>query len=311
MVAALATLPGCALLAEPPQTAALQAKPPPGLPLRAERTQVPFFAQLRYHCGPAALATVLADVGLQADPLALANDVFLPARAGSLQLEMLAGARRQGAVATTLPPELGQLLHEVAAGNAVLVLLNLGLAFAPLWHYAVLVGYDLERHEVVLRSGSVQREVMAMRTFEHTWARAAHWAVAVLPPGRLPVTAREADAVQATLGYGRVAPPLPLARAWQAVHQRWPEGLLAAMGLANALHASGDLAGAATAFEAAARRHDSAAAWNNLALTRAALADPAGARDAAQRAFARAQAAEPAWLDAARSTLRQFSDGSR
>jgi hypothetical protein len=303
LLACTLCLSGCAWLATPPQTAALRSAPPAGLPQRAERDAVPFFPQTPYHCGPAALATVLADQGLPADPAALGEAVFLPARGGSLQLEMLAGARRQGAVATRLPPELGALLQEVAAGHPVLVLQNLGLGWAPRWHYAVVVGYDLATQTLVLRSGTVRREQLSLRTFEHTWARAGYWAVVVLAPGRLPATAREAEAVEATLGFGRVAPPAALARAWQAVQARWPGRLLATMGLGNALHADGDLAGAAAAFEAAARQHDSAAAWHNLGLTRAALGDAAGAQAALAQALARAQAAEPAWLPAVQRAL--------
>ncbi|MBA4174996.1 MAG: hypothetical protein C0505_00310 [Leptothrix sp. (in: Bacteria)] len=305
---AAATLPGCALLADPPMTAALRRAAPAGLPPRVERDEVPFFPQTPLHCGPAALATALADVGLPGDVAALSAAVFLPAREGSLQLEMLGGARRQGAVPTRLPGDLAALLREVAAGHAVVVLQNLGLDFAPRWHYAVLVGYDLPAGELLLRSGTVRREVLPLRTFEFTWARGGHWALVALPPGRLPVTATEADAVDAALGYGSVAAPADAARAWRAVHQRWPGHLLAAMGLGNALHAAGDLAGAAHAFEGAARRHDSAAAWNNLARTRGALGDAAAARAAAARAVARAQAHEPQWLAPALQTQRDLAE---
>jgi len=309
--AAAAVLPGCAFLADPTQTAALRAAPPSDLPPRAELTQVPFFPQTRHHCGPAALATVLAHAGLPADPVALADAVFLPAREGSLQLEMLSGARRQGAVATRLPPDLLALLREVAAGHAVLVLQNRGLDIAPMWHYAVLVGYDLPARELFFRSGTLRREVLSLRTFEHIWARAGRWAIEVLPPGSLPATAREADAVEATLGFGRVAAPAALAQAWGAVLNRWPANLLAGMGLGNALYAAPDLLGAAQAFEAVAQRHDSAAAWNNLARTRTALGDTHSARDAALRAVARAQAAEPEWLRAAQQTLDALNQFGR
>lgn len=300
---AAALLGGCAVLGDPPQTAALQRAAPAGLPLRAEREAVPFFPQTRYHCGPAALATVLADAGLEADPERLADAVFLPAREGSLQLEMQGGARRAGAVATRLPPELEALLREVAAGHAVVVLQNLGLEMAPRWHYAVLVGYDLERREVVLRSGTTRREVMPLRTFEFTWARGGHWALAVLPPGRLPATAREADALEAAIGFERNARPAQAAAAYRALLARWPANLLAGIGLGNSLHAAGDAAGARAAFQAVAERHDSAVAWNNLARLRLDAGDREGARAAAERALRRAEAAEPAWREAARATL--------
>jgi hypothetical protein len=158
-LALAALLPGCAVFMMPPQAAALQRHAPADLPRRGELTATPFFAQTPYHCGPAALATALGAVGLKADPQALGDAVFLPAREGSLQLEMVAGARRQGAVATRLPPLLTALVQQVAAGQVAVVLLNLGLDFAPRWHYAVLVGYDLDAAEVVLRSGVTEREL--------------------------------------------------------------------------------------------------------------------------------------------------------
>jgi len=311
LLAAAVALPGCALLADPPQTAALRAAVPAGLPLRVERDRVPFFPQTPLHCGPAALATALADVGLPADLTAISDAVFLPAREGSLQLEMLGGARRQGAVATRLPGELTALLREVAAGHAVVVLQNLGLDVAPRWHYAVLVGYDLPAGELILRSGTERRAILSLRTFEFTWARGGRWAIVVLPPGQLPSGALEADAVDAALGFGRVGTPADAARAWATVHRRWPANLVAAMGLGNALHATGDLAGAARAFEAAARQHDSAAAWNNLASTRDSLGDRAAARAAAARAVDRARAAEPQWLERALQTQREIETATR
>jgi hypothetical protein len=296
-------LSGCAAFFTPPQTAALLQQPPADLPARAERAEVPFFAQTRDHCGPAALATALGDVGLPADPERLGDAVFLPARGGTLQLEMLGGARRQGAVATRLPRALQALLREVAAGHAVVVLQNLGLDFAPRWHYAVVVGYDLPRREIMLRSGTTAREVMALRTFEYTWARAGRWAITVLPPDRLPATALQADAQDAALGFERVAPPARAALAWHALLARWPDNLLAGIGLGNTLNAAGDAPGARAAFEAVAKRHDSAVAWNNLALLRRDAGDRAGAREAAERAVRRADTAEPAWAAATRATL--------
>src|SRR4051794_36866499 len=95
---------GCAV-----QTKALREHPPADLPHSAELSATPFFPQTEYQCGPAALATALAAAGFQADPLQLGEQVFLPARTGTLQVEMIAGARRQGAVATRMPTQLEAL----------------------------------------------------------------------------------------------------------------------------------------------------------------------------------------------------------
>jgi tetratricopeptide (TPR) repeat protein len=185
----------------------------------------------------------------------------------------------------------------------VVVLQNLGLDIAPRWHYAVLVGYDLAAREVVLRSGTTERERLPLRTFEFTWARGGHWAFAALPPGRLPATAREADAVEGAIGFERSALPAQAATAYRTLLQRWPGNLLAGIGLGNTLVAADDLPAAAAAFADVAQRHDSAVAWNNLARIRLSLGDADGARAAAQRAVQRAEKAEPAFLAAARDTL--------
>ncbi len=299
----LAGLGGCASWGDPPQTLQLATQWPAGVPPHVELRDVPFVPQTPLHCGPAALAMALGHVGIAADVDQLGRQVFLPARGGTLQLELLAGARRQGALATRVPGRLDALVQELAAGHAVVVFLNLGLAMSPVWHYAVLVGHDRETRAFVLRSGPIERDVFAFRTFEFTWARGSHWAVVVLPPGRLPATATESDAVAAAVGFERAAAPVAAERAYAAVLARWPGSLAAGMGLGNTRHAGGKLAGAAEAFEQAAMRHDSAAAWNNLARVRWSLGQAEPAREAARRALARATSAEPQWLEPARATL--------
>ena len=302
--AGASSLGGCAVFAEPPQSAALGTSRPAGLAARAELRAVPFFPQTPYHCGPAALATVLVHAGLTATPEQLADAVFLPAREGALQAEMLAAARRFGALAVPLTPQLATMLAEVAAGNPVVVLQNLGLSWYTRWHYAVVVGYDLDAREVVLRSGTTERERMGLALFERTWARGGYWAFAAVAPGRLPNQATEVDAVQAAIGFERSASPAQALRVYDSLVARWPGNALAGLGQGNARHASGDIEGAARAFERVALQHDSAAAWHNLAATRLQLGQRDAALQAAQRALQRARASEPAWLSAAEAMLK-------
>ncbi|HEX7384383.1 MAG TPA: PA2778 family cysteine peptidase [Burkholderiaceae bacterium] len=305
-----AGLAGCASFTLP-QTAALLAEAPDrlpeGVPEASELDGTPFFPQTELQCGPAALATVLAAAGVEGiTPEQLTDEVFLPGRGGSLQLEMRGGARRHGVLPVLLPERLDALLREVAAGRPAVVLLNLGLSFYPVWHYAVVVGHDLGRAEIVLRSGTTRRESMLLRTFEHTWARSGRWAFVVVAPGELPLTAGEDAVTQACIGFERAAAPAEAARAYAAAVARWPASLVLALGLGNARYAAGDMPGAAKAFRTAAERHDSAAAWNNLAQAEVRLGREREARAAARRALARAEAAEPQWLDAARATLAEL-----
>lgn len=254
------------------------------MPARVELTGVPFHPQEEYQCGPATLATVLMHAGVATTPDALVPEVYLPARGGSLQAEMLAAARRHGLVAYRLAPGLADLLQEVADGTPVVVLQNLAVGFAPLWHYAVVIGYDLPREEIILRSGSTRRAVMTLGNFERTWARGDHWAMLALAPGKLPATVNEDQYVVAVAALERVG-PAAARRAYATAIERWPGNLAARIGQGNAAYAMRDLIGAEAAYREATRRHPEAAdAWNNLAQALLELQQRHEALAAAQRA---------------------------
>lgn len=248
----------------------------------AELTDVPFFAQTAYQCGPAALATVLGSAGATITPDVLASQVYLPDRRGSLQFELLAATRRHGYIPYVLKPRLNDVLNEVAAGTPVLVLQNLGLSWYPRWHYAVVVGFDLSTGEVVLRSGREARHVVSMRVFERTWERGDFWAMVSMPPDRLPQTAEETPYVLAILSLEHLQRWQDLALAYDTALSRWPDNLVARMGLGNSRYALGDVPGAEEAYRRATRDHpDAGVAFNNLAQV---LADQGRLREAEKAA---------------------------
>ena len=257
-------LTGCASLA--PQTATLRETfHTKGLPERVELTEVPFFPQTEYQCGPAALATVLAASGAKVTPDELVPQVYLPERKGSLQVEMLAAARRHGMVSYQLAPRFEDLLREIAAGNPVVVLQNLG--FKDGWHYAVAMGYDYDWGKLYLRSGEDKRSVMAFALHEFAWMRSNYWAMVALPPDRLPATADEERWLSAVAALERV--DAGSARtAYSTFLKRWPQNVNAAVGLANTNHTLGDLKQAETVLREASVKHpESVIVLNNLAQT--------------------------------------------
>ncbi|MFT7967436.1 peptidase C39, partial [Salmonella enterica subsp. enterica serovar Enteritidis] len=84
---------------------------------------------------------------------------------------MVAAARSAGLLVYPLRPRLEDVLTEIASGNPVLVLQNLAFDRWPQWHFAVVVGFDLERQEIILRSGTTERWVGGFREFERSWAK--------------------------------------------------------------------------------------------------------------------------------------------
>jgi hypothetical protein len=259
-----ALLPGCAGLL--PQATAIREQPPADLPARAELREVVFHAQDEYHCGPAALAMALDAAGVSVPVDSLVEQVYLPGRKGSLQIEMLVAARRNGLVAYRLEPRLADVLREIAAGTPVVVLENYGMRIWPKWHYAVAVGYDLEKGELIRRSGLNPRQVVPFPAFEYVWSTDGHWAMVAVPPDRVPATATEARYGNAVIALERSGNAKAAHVAYNAMLQRWPASLVALMGRGNTAYALKDLAAAEAAFGEASRQHPGAApAFNNLA----------------------------------------------
>jgi tetratricopeptide (TPR) repeat protein len=256
----LLTLAACAA----PQTARL-VDGPVDLPRRAEIESVPFFPQEAYYCGPAALAMTLNWSGLDETPDSIASQVYTPGREGTLAPDVVAAARRNGRLAVEIRG-LENLLAEVAAGNPVLVFQNLALEWWPQWHFAVAIGYDLERREIVLRSGTTERLVTPLDAFERTWERSDQWALVTLPPERLPASEDRRAVLAAAVGLEQAQEYRAAATAYQSIAKRWPDETVAWIGQGNAWFALGRFVAAEKAFRAAiARAPGSAAAWNNLA----------------------------------------------
>ena len=300
---ALLAVMGLALAAcTTPQTAAL-IEAPGDLPSSAAVEDVPFFPQEDYYCGPAALATVLAWSGLPATPEELVDRVYTPERRGTLRSDVLAAARREGRLAVPVG-SLRDVMAEIAAGHPVLVFQNLSLSWYPQWHYAVAVGYDLERREITLRSGREAERVTSLDTFERTWERGDNWALVVLRPNQLPVSADKQAVLRAAAGLERVGLGPEAAAAYSGILTRWPGSFAALMGIGNVWYGDGDMAGAELAYrQAIDASPERAEAWNNLAYVLAAKGHRQDAVAAAREALRLSPENEAPYLD----TLNEVS----
>jgi tetratricopeptide (TPR) repeat protein len=285
LLTALLLLGGCASL--PPQTASLRQDWPTALPQRVllDDARLRFYPQEDYECGPAALAMLMSAAGLEVRPEQLVPQVYLPGRQGSLQQELLAASRRHGLVAYRLAPRLETLLRELAAGHPVLVFQNLSLPLAPVWHYALAIGFDRERGKLILHSGREAHQTISLATFERTWERGGHWAMVALPPDRLPATAEAATLALAIAALER-SDKQAARQAYAQALQRWPAQPTLLLGAGNSAYAASDLAAAEQAYRAAVSAELRLAdGWNNLAQVLLERGRPAEARAVLQRAL--------------------------
>ena len=269
-----------------------------------ELSGTPFFPQLRYQCGPAALATLLSASGVAVTPESLVDEVYVPGRRGSFQVEMLAAARARGRVPVMLRQDPAAIVEAIGAGYPVLVLQNLRLRSWPAWHYAVVIGHDADGF--LLRSGEAQRKHLSTARFFRSWDLAGRWAVVAADVDQVPPIATRHQWLSAAVrleSQGR----LEMAhQAYQAAAGQWPKHPAPWKALANTQYARGDLMTAYTSLQqAVALDAEDVGARNNLAQVLLELNCPQRAAHEMQRidsvpaAFAAAVAQTRAAVEAA------------
>lgn len=233
----------------------------------AELVQTPFYPQQQYQCGPASLAMVLGASGVAATPESLEAKVYLPGRHGSLQVEMLAAPRGMDRLPYTLDGELSAITAELDAGRPVLVLHNYGLPSWPRWHYAVVIGYDSARDEIVMRSGVTERQVWPARQFMRAWDNGGRWAMVLLRPGELPAQASAGRYLEAAAIFEKSATVPATQAVFSAATRAWPQEPVAWIGSGTAQYRARNFDAAARDYEAALALDGSlAGARNNLAM---------------------------------------------
>lgn len=263
--------------------------PPVTFPTHAgagvELDKTPFFPQETHQCGPAALATMLGSAGIAATPDELVSQTYLPGRKGSLQLELIAAARRHQRIPYVLVPDADALFAELDAGHPVLVLQDLGIGPLHVWHYAVVIGYEDEPQRVVLRSGTTERLVMSYADFVYTWRKSGEWAAVILAADVLPATADAQAYVESIVPVEALGHVETARTAYATALARWPDNPLALFGLANTEHQLGDLAAAEETYERLLLlAPNNAVVLNNLAEVQLARGCAARAEGNAQRA---------------------------
>ncbi|MEA1949033.1 MAG: PA2778 family cysteine peptidase [Thermodesulfobacteriota bacterium] len=235
------------------------------LPPSFELKTVPFFPQKAYQCGPASLAMSLNWSGVPVSPEDLTDEVFTPARKGSLQTALISTARRHGRIAY-ISTGMDVIFSEVIAGHPVIILQNLGFSWYPVWHYSVVVGYDLPKKIVILRSGATARKIMPSRVFVNTWARSNYWGLLILRPDQLPAMAKKNLFLEAVLGLERARQFRAAIHGYKTALTRWPQNLTAMMGIGNCHYALEELKDAESTFRETIRLHPKeGTALNNLA----------------------------------------------
>ncbi len=266
---------GCASVPPWPETAGGVGSESRQSPIRLD---VPFFAQERYQCGPAALATMLASQNISITPEELVPRVYLPEREGSLKVELVAAARQYGLLVYPLEADLADILAEIDAGHPVLVMQNLGFDWFPQWHFAVVIGYDPATEELILHTDTRRANRQPLSVFYRTWNRAGQWSAVILPPAEFPATAQPLPYLEAAQDLEVTGQRAAAFAAYQAAAARWPDEPAAHLGMGNIAFAKQEWVQAVRYYATTVENFPGLApGWNNLAhaLARAGCAQQA------------------------------------
>ena len=257
----LAAMMGCATGATQSRDLLLA---PGSLPYYHSIENVPFVNQAAGHCGPASLSMVMKHSGAEVSPERLADEMYTPELKGSLQNDLIGTARRNGMMAIPIY-DFTNLFSEVTSGHPVIILENLGLSWVPQWHYAVVVGFDLRNEEIILHSGHEAFSHESLKVFENSWRLADYWGLVIMPAGELSATASERDHVAAAAGLELAHKWVEAELSYHRILIKWPQSLVALIGLANINFARGNLKEAKSFLKSALRFHpESEAAKHNL-----------------------------------------------
>lgn len=254
---------GCATRAV--QTEALLAEPG-DRPVMHLIQDVPFIDQTLGYCGPATLTMAMRRAGQDVTVDEIAAQIYTPGLKGSLQSDLIGASRRQGLMAVPIH-HLSALLDEVAAGHPVIIFENLGLTWAPNWHYALVLGYDLAKQEIIMHSGHEAYFRWDLKKFERSWMLGEYWGLVVLPAGELSVSADELVQVAAAYGLEQAQKYKEAEKSYNRILEKWPNSLVALIGLGNLAFQKRDQKKALEFLQRAVKAHpESVAAKHNLSV---------------------------------------------
>ncbi len=159
---------------------------------------------------------------------------LIPAKGGTLQIELVTAARADGLIAYPLEPTFESLFSELEAHHPVIVLVNRSFSWYPLWHYAPVIGYNEEKRSIQVHFSDQPNEALSIATFAALWKRSGNWGIVLLPPGELPSSVSSKTYLRAAYEFEKTGDGEGAIRAYQRALTRWPEDTDILFALANA-----------------------------------------------------------------------------
>lgn len=145
---------------------------------------VPFLPQEEDSCGPSSLAMLLRFHGIRAETGELVVETRTTGIQGTLITDLAAAARRRGLAVEVATLDVLALRRQIASGEPVIVLVDLGVWAWSRPHY--LLVYGTTKDGVVAHSGRTEGEVIPYGTLDAEWAKMGRLAIVVVGKGSAP-----------------------------------------------------------------------------------------------------------------------------
>lgn len=143
-------------------------------------SDVPFYPQEDYRCGPAALASVLSYWQRGVDPSRISREIFSSSARGTLTIDMVMYAQKMGFRAEDVRGTLTALRHAIDSGTPAIVLVDYGVSLFQANHFMVVTGYTDDG--LIVHSGRNRDAFIPHEKFLSAWEKAGFWMLLIRKP---------------------------------------------------------------------------------------------------------------------------------
>ena len=178
-----------------------------------------FYKQSTSQCGPTSLYTILKFYKANYSYEKIKSMTYIEKAKGTHQTHMLAAARRLGFSAYKV--NLKESFAAVSKNRPALIFHNLGLSWAPYYHFSVFAGYSLEDQVVLLHDGHDAYSKMSFKKFPNTWSRGGNWSYLIVPSSFIPEHASFKAALSNAGVFDRIDQNSAF-KIYKAMIKRWP-----------------------------------------------------------------------------------------
>ncbi|MBI5056912.1 MAG: peptidase C39 family protein [Nitrospirae bacterium] len=142
-------------------------------------SNVPFYPQEDYQCGPSSLAAILNYRGLNVTPHEIAEEVYSKSARGTLNMDMILYAERKGFKADQYEGSIEDIKKNIDAGNPLIVMVDYGIWVYQKNHFMVVTGYN--ENGITANSGKERRKFIPLNNFLRSWERTKFWTLLITP----------------------------------------------------------------------------------------------------------------------------------